>query len=40
MFSGDLKSMVPTKVDLDARLKELINYNTNVFRRPEVDGTD
>ena len=25
MYSGDLKSMVPTKVDIDARLKELIN---------------
>ena len=32
MYSGDLKSIVPTKVDLDARLPELINYNTNVFR--------
>ena len=31
MYSGDLKSMVPSKVDLDAGLPELINY-TNVFR--------
>ena len=35
MYSGDLKSIVPTKVDLDARLPELINY-MNVFRCPEV----
>ena len=31
MYSGDLKSIVLTKVDLDARLPELINY-MNVFR--------
>ena len=36
MYSGDLKSIVPTKVDLDARLPELINY-MNVFRCPEVN---
>ena len=31
MYSGDLKSIVPSKVDLDPRLPELINY-MNVFR--------